>query len=261
MSNTTAAVSLVASVVALGGSAGTFLQVRQRPPLSAGGGPVYAASATPTVSTAAPNAPVAVTTAPATAAPPADAAALRAVEAKVNELRGTADALRRQVEAQDKALAQARRDLQAVGVRLDVWCIPDMAALMSGRVKSADLDLTSPSFCRVDNDLGFLLVACKDVQPYPGGHKATLSVGNPLNMDFSGFQITVKWGPRFRGGSNDMKALMDWTKGLKSHRVSFADRLAGGRWNSVEVVIPETNPALLTHVEVAIDTDRVRMTR
>jgi hypothetical protein len=142
--------------------------------------------------------------------------------------------------------------------------------------KTAILDPSSKGYSILDTGRGSLLVACDGAAPYLDGHRVKLRFGNPLFMQFSGFKLKFQFGrkpPPFPTKENTkdgniLKAIEQWQKDnetwrttLKKAEESFTDDLKPGSWTTVEATLGQTKPEDIAYLEVAIDTDRISLTK
>jgi hypothetical protein len=165
----------------------------------------------------------------------------------------------------------------------DVKQITERLDLLSTRVleesflqKFAMLDPSSKGYSVLDTGRGSLLISCDNAAPYLEGHRIKLRLGNPLNMQFSGFKLKFKFGrkpPALPGTGktkpqNSGKTIEQWQKDyqmwkttLKSAEESFTDDLKPGSWTTVEATLPQTKPEDIAYLEIAIDTDRISLSK
>ena len=127
------------------------------------------------------------------------------------------------------------------------------------RTDSVTLDLTEPTYQRLDTDNGFFLISSEQATPYLNGYKVTLKIGNPLSVSFSGFKATVKWGKTYDYKQYTSESYDAWQKALQEKQISFADVLERGTWNKVELVLAPATAEQLGYVNVSLSTNTVRM--
>jgi Protein of unknown function (DUF3251) len=132
---------------------------------------------------------------------------------------------------------------------------------LSGRHAFAILDPTTKNFARADTSSGFFLVSCREVQPYADGSKVVLDISNPMSISFVGFRLDVRWGERYAGREDDLVGIGKWAASLQAKNEPFTQTLEPGRWNQVEVILKQTPPAQLGHIQVAIVSDVVGVAR
>jgi hypothetical protein len=123
----------------------------------------------------------------------------------------------------------------------------------------ASLDPASPGkYSRTETDAGFLLVSLGKVEPYLDGYKVELRIGNPHQMDFKGFEVIASWGPR-KMPSPGTVSIAEWLKKLRTQTFSFTNQLAGGRWNSVSLILPSTKPEDFGSLSVSLNVNTVSL--
>ena len=142
--------------------------------------------------------------------------------------------------------------------------------------KTAILDPSSKGYSILDTGRGSLLITCDGAAPYLDGHRLKLRLGNPLFMQFSGFKLKFQFGrkpPPFPSKENTkdeniLKAIEQWQKDnqtwkttLKTAEESFTDDLKPGSWTIVEATLAQTKPEDIAYLEMAIDTDRISLTK
>jgi hypothetical protein len=83
-----------------------------------------------------------------------------------------------------------------------------------------------------------------------------LQIGNPHQMNFTGFEVSATWAPRM---SNYTSKLMEWFKKNREQKFSFTNQLAEGRWNSVSLILPSTKPEDFGYLSVSLDVNTVSL--
>jgi len=123
----------------------------------------------------------------------------------------------------------------------------------------ADLDPASPDkYSRTETGAGFLLMSLGKVEPYLDGYKVELRIGNPHQMDFKGFEVIASWGPR-KMPSPGTVSIAEWLKKVRTQTFSFTNQLAGGRWNSVSLILPSTKPEDFGSLSVSLNVNTVSL--
>lgn len=117
---------------------------------------------------------------------------------------------------------------------------------------------------RIDANVGTFLMTLDNVEPYLDGQKITLLIGNPNNMNFSGFKMKVKWGLRMPDLKNppggDFNSAWDaYQKSTKEKELSFTEALRPGMWNKVKLTISPAPAAEFGRFEVSMRTDQVSL--
>jgi hypothetical protein len=128
--------------------------------------------------------------------------------------------------------------------------------------KRASLDPTSLDKCeRLDIKQGFLLVTLRSVEPYRGGIKAVIDVGNPLTASFNGFTVSAKWGRPFDNKNWTPERYNEWQASLQTRDESFTEILSAGSWTPVQLLLPDTPPAQFGYLEVGFETNSISLRR
>ena len=128
--------------------------------------------------------------------------------------------------------------------------------------KRASLDPTSLDKCeRLDIKHGFLLVTLRSVEPYRGGIKAVIDVGNPLTASFNGFTVSAKWGRPFDNKNWTPERYNEWQASLQTRDESFTEILSAGSWTPVQLLLPNTPPAQFGYLEVGFETNTTSLRR
>lgn len=122
----------------------------------------------------------------------------------------------------------------------------------------------SKGYQRIDANVGTFLMTLENVEPYLDGQKITLLIGNPNNINFSGFKLKVKWGLRMPDMKNppggDFRVAWDaYQKSTKEKEQSFTETLRPGMWNRVKLTISPAPAAEFGRLEVTMRTDQVSL--
>jgi len=132
----------------------------------------------------------------------------------------------------------------------------------------ATFDPTDSGFLTVRTNNGHLLVSCEDLVPYGDGQKMTLKVGNPYNLTFNGFTLSVRFGRREpqMPDPNDKAALAQWrdeysswNTSLRYKTLSLTDKLAPGAWNTISFVLAPAGPEDVGFIGLGITTSQVSL--
>jgi hypothetical protein len=103
------------------------------------------------------------------------------------------------------------------------------------------------------------LVSLDEVVPYLDGYRVILNVGNPLGATYVGFNVKVRWGPRYDWSKFDAVAYEKWEKSVQNKEVSFTDSLKPMAWNKVEIILAATKSDEFGFLEISIDTNTVSL--
>lgn len=131
--------------------------------------------------------------------------------------------------------------------------------------KTATIDpADTKGYQRIDANVGTFLVAVENVEPYLDGQRITLLIGNPNNLNFSGFQLKVKWGKRMPDFKNppggDFNTAFDaYKQSTKEKEITFTETLKPGMWNKVKFTIPQAPAADFGRLELSITTNQVQL--
>jgi hypothetical protein len=188
-----------------------------------------------------------------------DQAFAAGLDAKLADYSAALTVLRQENKKLQGAIERLQTDIEKQreefdGFRQAFWRMRN-SGFLSGKSKAVVLDPSLQTYGRVDTENGFLFVACEDVVSFLDGYKVKLRVGNPLLARYSGFKITVRWGRRYNGPDNDVASYGEWHSRLKNREFSYPQELAPGRWNLVEITLPQTDASEVGHIEAGIETD------
>ena len=139
--------------------------------------------------------------------------------------------------------------------------------------RRAVLDPTSKGYAFVDTGAGRLLVSCDSAIQYLDGQKVTLRVGNPFNMSFNGFKLTVRFGPRppvypASEGVTDSSGsdFASWQssyatreKALKQQEIPFTESLPSGAWTKIDMVLSPSKPEEIGYIDLQMAIDQVAL--
>jgi hypothetical protein len=115
---------------------------------------------------------------------------------------------------------------------------------------SATFDPASPgAYQRVNTSVGPLLLSLTTVEPYLDGYRISLEAGNPLLINFKGFTLSAKWGPRFKKDETEYR---EWVKALRTKDFEFPNSILPGKWNLIQLIVPDTKPSAFGHLEIAL---------
>jgi len=127
------------------------------------------------------------------------------------------------------------------------------------RQDSVTLDLSEPTYQRLDTDNGFLLVSAEQAVPYLNGYKLLLKIGNPLSVSYSGFKAKVRWAKSYDYKQYTTESYDAWQKSIQEKEISFTDVLERGTWNKIDLIVTPATAEQLGFVSLSISTDTVRM--
>lgn len=147
------------------------------------------------------------------------------------------DATNAEIAKLQNEVNQLREDLQAVKASRD------FDDLFKDIEKIAYLTPESDGYAVVKYDLGVITVTLADIKPYANGAKISLKFGNPLSATVNGLKATLEWGKVDADG----RAINDQAK---SKEITFNQKLKGGAWTTVPVVLEGFPPTELGFVRV-----------
>lgn len=166
------------------------------------------------------------------------------------------DALQSKVDELEKTNISTKALADSLKIRLDV---AEGTIDNNDRPRGASFDPSEHGYSPIYTAYGVFLVSLRDVQPYANGYKATFQFGNPLNLTFSGFEVTVRWGPKRPPKMHPLQWI-DWKKEFAQSTQRLTNVLKPGSWNSVEVVLAPATPENIGTIEISdIITDTVRL--
>jgi len=151
-------------------------------------------------------------------------------------------ALKKQVESLDQALtffAQMYRE------KLD-------AAL----AESVALEPGSQKFKVVTTQSGRFFIRIDQVEPFSGGYRVTLAVGNPYGVAFTDTKVTLAWN---RKEPSDFLKYEDWLKTKRSEEFGGSTELEPESWTKIPLVLTNTKSDQLGYIEVKLTTGGVLM--
>jgi len=140
--------------------------------------------------------------------------------------------------------------------------------------RTATIDPNSTAYSFLDTGAGVLLISCDGVEPYLDGHRIKLRLGNPLNMQFSGFKLRFKFGRKppelpklknmsksdfLKAGEAWQRDYDAWKESLREAESSYAVDLLPGAWKTVRATLPQTKAEDIAYVEVSIETNRISL--
>ncbi len=124
-------------------------------------------------------------------------------------------------------VAKLRIDLDTL--RLTISSMYELGLIAQSR-STAKIDLSSRNYSCIDIDQGKFLISCQDAEPYLDGFRLPLKIGNLMAVDFTGYDLIVRWGKRYEGNKDDIVAFAKWRKSLAEKRYSqqmYSKRLPG----------------------------------
>ncbi len=127
--------------------------------------------------------------------------------------------------------------------------------------KTATLDPANRNYVCVGIEQGKLLVSCEDAAPFLDGVRVRLHIGNPMAVDFTNYDVKLRWGKRFKGSYDDSESYAKWRDSLEEKSFSQSDTLKSAAWNLCSIVLPDTKPEDLGHLEAEVDVNTVSLSR
>lgn len=96
---------------------------------------------------------------------------------------------------------------------------------------------TDTTFRTISTKYGILLISIENIQPYANGSKITVSIGNPLSMQFSNCKFKAAWSS-IDGGDTLRKS------------VDRVGDLISGRWNPDTLILDGVTPDKLKSIAI-----------
>lgn len=125
------------------------------------------------------------------------------------------------------------------------------------RNDSAYLDPSAPNkYSRADSNNGSFIISIDNIQPYVDGQKVTLDIGNLFDASYTGFSLTVVYGPRM---PTDPAGMTDWNKSLKKLDQDFTQTLYAGTWNKIDVVLAPLKAEEFGYLNIVIHTNQISL--
>lgn len=135
------------------------------------------------------------------------------------------------------------------------------------------IDPHQKGFASVQTTNGSLLVSILNIEPHLDGFKVSLQIGNPYNMTYSGFSVSMRCGspppkyPRSTGDGaklakeslNWIEQYVSWKDTLKTKSTSYTDQLPSGKWSKIEFMLAPVTNADLAFMQIAITTNQVNL--
>jgi hypothetical protein len=117
------------------------------------------------------------------------------------------------------------------------------------RPRSAVFDPVHKEFQPIHTDLGVFLVSLRDISPYANGYKVRFNLGNPMQVNFVGVELELRWGPKRPSDFKTIK-FSDWNAQFKTSKQSLTQTLRAGAWNPVEVIIAPATAEQIGQIEI-----------
>jgi hypothetical protein len=156
-----------------------------------------------------------------------------------------------------KKLDELKKDFEAVrdyGLGGDFGLYKRVSSLEH---EAATFDPTSPGpYQRIDTEIGPLLVSLGKAEPYLDGYNVEIDVGNLSNATLVGFKISARWAKQYRQEDGNH---FDWYSKQKKKELSLTGSLLSGKWNSVQLILPDTKPSDFGYLNISIETNTVSM--
>lgn len=121
--------------------------------------------------------------------------------------------------------------------------------------QSVEFDPSSKGFQRLDTDDGTFLISLQDIKPYANGFRVSMSVGNPLGADYSGFKVHAEWGT----GIDKIAENEEWPQ--HKNDFDFTEVLRGGTWNKIVLPLAPAKPEEIEYISISMDTPQVLLLR
>jgi len=123
--------------------------------------------------------------------------------------------------------------------------------------RSIIIDPFSPSYQAINTNSGPFLIATEGIFDREGEYILKLKVGNVNSANFRGFKIRLRWGTPWT--PMGMQSFAEWRGSLQGVEFQFQGVLEQGKWNSVELVLPQESRDRLGYVELEMDVNAVEM--
>jgi hypothetical protein len=161
-----------------------------------------------------------------------------------------------QLEKRVSELEKEIQDLKESHAWLQDYAVQQISGLQH---PTASFDPSSPGpYQLIDGSIGPMLVSIGKIEQYLDGYSVQLQIGNILAASLNGFKVSAKWSRRYKKEDGNY---FDWYKSRKTKDFSFTGTLASGRWNTLEVILPDTKPSEFGYLEISLDTNTVSMTK
>jgi len=112
---------------------------------------------------------------------------------------------------------------------------------------AANFAVDDKGFNAIQSNYGPLFVSLESLTPYANGYKAVFDFGNPAAADFDGGEFEIWWGPAL-----DFKktTLAEWDKQTQHKTYTFSERLMGGTWNPLEVILAPATAGQIAAISI-----------
>ncbi len=100
-----------------------------------------------------------------------------------------------------------------------------------------------------------MLVSVEKVEQYLDGYKVSLEIGNPLSVNFDGFDIEAAWGPRYNTGDDYAK----WLAAKQTKKIAETHTLPPGRWSPIDIILPSTEPKGFGYLDLKLSINRLSL--
>ena len=168
----------------------------------------------------------------------------------------TAAATVAQLEKQIAELEKEVKDLKVGQEWLQNYAIEQISSLQHA---TATFDPSSPGpYQLIDSSIGPVLVSLGKAEQYLDGYNVQLEVGNITAAALQGFKVSAKWAKRYKKEDGDY---FTWLKSRKSKEYGFTGTLSSGKWNTFQIILPDTKPSEFGYLELSIETNTVSMTK
>jgi len=167
----------------------------------------------------------------------------------------SSDSVEKKISLLSEKVAKLEKEIESLQTTLK-WVAPQVISMMPS--KEVSFDPSSPNkYSRLDLDNGFVLVSLESAIPYLDGIEATLNVGNPLYVSYTGFKVNCQWGKRWESKDD----YGQWLQSLRSKEETYTESLLPGSWTRVQLLLPNTKTTDFGYLSVAITTNTVSLRR
>jgi hypothetical protein len=175
-------------------------------------------------------------------------------ESTIADLKSQVDSLRVAVATLTKKLTDTQSDLallwdQFNNTRKSVW-----------ELQSADSITVDPTdtsgFHALNTEAGRILVIVDRVETYLTGYRIYFKFGNLTEARLSDYTLNIGWSHKYKYKEEDLDK---WNAGVRKVEIQPTVTLEPGKWNSINVMLPNTDLKDLSYLNLTMEVKGVAL--
>lgn len=176
------------------------------------------------------------------------------------------------LEATSKTNDDAQSELTELRIHLEaanrsLRDLTEKVEALEGHQRSAVFDpAADPQYQVVQSGVMPLAFVVQKVTPNADGVRVLLQIGNFSTAIATSGNVDVKWGARMpketlkEDVEKYFSAWTTWEASIRKKQVEIVDPILPGRWNYLEVSLPETSPDQLGYIEFVASVSTISLT-